>query len=153
MKKNIYYNNIKKIISHCGRLKKNEKSLILFDNKTQNIALDFSKIAKKITSKIELFKMKSEKVHGVEPENIVKKKMINSDLIICLTTMSIIHTKARKVASKNGTRYLSLPFYDKKILKNKAFKTNFEKLIPLSKKIKKILENVNVDIQKQLTFE
>ena len=44
--------------------------------------------------------MKSEKVHGVEPNNLVMKKMVNSDLIICLTTMSIIHTKARKAASK-----------------------------------------------------
>lgn len=143
MKKNIFNNNIKKIILHCGRLKKNEKALILFDRKTKNIALDFNKIAKKITPKIELFKMKSEKVHGVEPKKIVTKKMINSDLIICLTTMSIIHTKARKLASKNGSRYLSLPFYDKIVLRNKAFKTNFEKLIPISKKIKKILDKGN----------
>ena len=33
MKKNIFNNNIKKIILHCGRLKKNEKALILFDRK------------------------------------------------------------------------------------------------------------------------
>lgn len=151
MKKNIYYNNIKKIILQCGRLKQNENSLILFDKKTRNIAVDFSNIAKKITPKVELFKMKSEKVHGVEPNNLVMKKMVNSDLIICLTTMSIIHTKARKAASKKGSRYLSLPFYDREILKNKAFKTNFEKLIPVSKKIKKILDRgsyINITTEK-----
>ena len=56
MKKNIFNNNIKKIILHCGRLKKNEKALILFDRKTKNIALDFNKIAKKLHLKLNYLK-------------------------------------------------------------------------------------------------
>ena len=68
--------------------------------------------------------------------------MINSDLIICLTTMSIIHTKARKLASKNGSRYLSLPFYDKIVLKIKLSK-RILKINSNFKKIKKILDKGN----------
>ena len=148
MKKNIYHKNIKKIISHCGRLSQDEMLLILFDQKTSGMANDFCKIANKITSKIELVKMKMEKVHGVEPNQKVAKKMLKSDLIICLTTMSIIHTKARKNASKKGARYLSLPLYEKNVVTNIAFKTDFKKIISLSKKIKKIL-----DLGKKITVK
>ena len=56
MKKNIYHNNIKKIILQCGRLKQNENSLILFDKKTQNIAFDFNNIAKKLHQKLSYLK-------------------------------------------------------------------------------------------------
>ena len=140
LNKKIINKNISKIITHCGQLKRKEKVLILFDKKTLVLARIFKSECKKYTKNIKFEKLKLEKVHGVEPSIKISTLMSNADLIIGLTTMSIIHTKSRKKASQKGARYLSLPLYNFNILKNKAFKTNFKKIILRAKKFKKILD-------------
>ena len=132
--------NISKIIKHCGQLKREEKVLILFDKKTLPLARIFKSECKKYTKSLKFEKLKLEKVHGVEPSKKISVLMADADLIIGLTTMSIIHTKSRKKSSIKGARYLSLPLYNFNILRNKAFKTNFKKIIFRAKKLKKILD-------------
>ena len=141
MQNKLIERNIEKVINHCGQLKNNEKVLILFDIKTLPIAKIFEKICKKYTGNLILQKIKLEKVHGIEPPKKVSELMSISDLIIGLTSMSIIHTSSRKKASEKGARYLSLPLYNFNILKNKAFRTDFKKIINFAKKIKKIFSN------------
>ena len=98
MRNKVFINrNISKIIKHCGQLKREEKVLILFDKKTFTTSKNFFKNkCKKYTKNLKFEKLKLEKVHGVEPSKKISVLMANADLIIGLTTMSIIHTKARK---------------------------------------------------------
>jgi leucyl aminopeptidase (aminopeptidase T) len=130
-------NNIKHLITHCGRLRKYESLLIICDSKTLNIAKKFYLIGKKYTKKILLIKNnKILKNHGEEPQKKIANMMKKTDLIISLISSSIAHTQARKIASRHGSRFMSLPDYNKKVLSSKAIKINYLKKIKICEKIK-----------------
>ena len=130
---------VENLILNAGNLKKDEKLLILFDNTTKNIAENFAYIAKKYTDNIFLEKVKSSNIHGKEPGEKIKQKMLNADLIICLTKNSLAHNDARIKANERGVRFLSLPDYNIDILKNEAVLVNFKKHIKNTEKITELL--------------
>ena len=79
-----------------------------------------------------------QKIHGSEPPPEVAAYMLNSNLVLGLTTFSMAHSEARKNSSKNKTRFLSLPDYSLDILNDQSLRANFNELsqnvLELSKK-------------------
>src|SRR5699024_1731904 len=53
--------------------------------------------------------MKTREKSGEEPPKQVAEAMFMSDVAICITEHSLTHTKARKRASENGTRVITMP--------------------------------------------
>jgi len=142
----LYYENNKDIISgavkilfELGNLKKHEKLCIITDSNTERVGKIFYEIANKNMIKTEFLKIKPFNVHGEEPPKFVKEKMLNSDLILGLTTNSMAHTNARLEAAKNGIRYLSLPQYYPAILADVSLRTDFKRC---GKRAKIMAENL-----------
>lgn len=123
---------IKHLLFNSGDLKENEKVLLLYDSMTKELAEAIGNEVKYVTDYIEKIKMPDAVNAGLEPKDDVKTLMLNSDLILCLTTKSLAHTKARQLSSLNGTRYLSLPDYDEEVLYGDALLCDYRSLTDMS---------------------
>ena len=132
-------NPINHIVFHCGNLKRSEKTLVLFDRSTKSLSRFFYKSIKTKTKNIKMIDVGNLKFHGEEVNNDIKKEMCKSKLIFCLTKYSLAHSTARIQASKKGARFLSLPNYSLKFIKNKAIRVNYKKIASRTQKLSKIL--------------
>ena len=122
---NQFVKNCKKLIHTCLNLKKNESLLIITDKDKLSIAKKIYKIAIKTQKNVQLLISKKLISHGQEPSRIIANSMRKHHGIICLTKMSIAHSKARYAATKKGNKFLSLGL--KKLWK-------WSKFIPLYKR-------------------
>jgi len=69
-------------------------------------------------------------MHGEEPPAAIASAMLDADLILGMTRMSMAHTRARLAASHRGARYLSMPDYDLPLLHNRAVSTDYHAAAP-----------------------
>ena len=130
---------IEHIVSYCGNLKDDEHVLILCDSLTADLGKRFLEQAKKITPHAFLEESPLAKKHGEEPSPTASSKMLDADLIISLCTFSLAHSQARANASRNGARFLSLPFYSLSFLQNPAILFTYKQQAPLVRKISDLL--------------
>ncbi len=137
---NQFVKNCKKLIHTCLNLKKNESLLIITDKDKLSIAKKIYKIAIKTQKNVQLLISKKLISHGQEPSRIIANSMRKHHGIICLTKMSIAHSKARYAATKKGNKFLSLPYYNNYVLNSEAFNVNFNKIRQKGLKIKKKLD-------------
>ncbi len=93
----------------CLNIQKNEVVLVLCDNKSEDVAKIIENACRKICDEVLFMRMKPRLHNSEEPPLAVAKAMFFSDVVIAPTTKSISHTKARKLACKNGTRIASMP--------------------------------------------
>jgi len=115
---------------HCAGLQSGEKTLILADDSTFDVALLVRQTAEEIGADLSLMLLPDFKMHGNEPSPVVAAAMASSDVIFCLTKMSLAHSQARYAATNLGARYLSLPDYSMKVISSDALRANFEELVP-----------------------
>ena len=113
-------NGIETLLEICGQVQTGEKVLVICDSKTKKIGELIAEFAvrKKYFVKLEVIKELS--MHGAEPSQEIGAMMLESDLILGLTSFSMAHTQARLIASNLGKRYLSLPDYDLDVLESNA---------------------------------
>jgi leucyl aminopeptidase (aminopeptidase T) len=126
------------LVYQCGRLKENERVLVICDEITKMIGEMLISEIEKITDDFKLLVDNSVKIHGLEPSALVADEMLAADLIFGLTQFSLAHTKARLAASERGKRYLSLPDYSFDQLLSDALAVDFIKLDKKNRKIKNI---------------
>ncbi len=141
VKKNRYTQPIEHIIFHCGSLAIGEKSLILYDKKTELVSNLFRDYMESNSLNCEFIEIPTNQMHGKEPNKFVSDKMLNANLIIGLTFTSIAHTFARKNACDMGARYLSLPDYSIELLQDQSILTDYVKRGPIVDKVSNILSN------------
>lgn len=125
------------IINKCLGIKKGEKVLIVSDETTFEIA---EALFKKSSEKTETsqIRIKPTGQHGKEPDEIVAKAMKEADVVIAPTKYSLTHTKARKDASKKGTRVVTMPGITKEMFE-RAIDIKYEEM---GKEIEKIAEKM-----------
>ncbi len=123
------------ILFKLGNLKKQEKLCIITDKHTSELGDLFENVATKNYILSKKFLIPTLEIHGSEPPNDVANYMKNSDLILGLTRNSMAHSEARKQATSNGVRYLSLADYSKDVLMHPSLRTNFYEL---STKVKRL---------------
>jgi 2,5-dihydroxypyridine 5,6-dioxygenase len=140
LKKNMISNtNIKKLVHECGQLKDFESVIIVYDLKTSSIAHEIFSYIKKTNTKTALMEG-SIRMHGAEPSKNVSDAMFQADLIFGMTSYSMAHTFARKKATDNGARYLSLPDYNLEVINSKAFQADFIEIDKLCCKVCNLLK-------------
>lgn len=127
---------VKALVFQCGRIKKNERVLIICDSATKNIGKMILMEVKKITDRVKIIINDNINIHGAEPATLVAKEMLAADLIFGMTRFSLAHTKARYLANKKGSRYLSLPNYSLEQLARDSLLVNFEKIAKKNVKIR-----------------
>jgi len=127
------------ILFKLGACKKNDIVCIISDYKTKDLGKLFNQLLKENQISSKHFSIKSLKMHGTEPPTDVAKYMKKSTLILGLTQFSMAHTKARKKATIEGARYLSLPDYNENLLIHPALKSDYFKIGKNSKILSKKL--------------
>lgn len=135
-----YISAIEHIVTYCGNLQRYEKVVILYDSLTKSIAKLFAVNVLKITAHpLDMIEIETAQIHGVEPPQNAREKMLSADLIICLTFYSLAHTKARLEATQAGARFLSLPQYTDDLLRNKAILFKYKDCINELEKVTELL--------------
>ncbi len=163
---------IKRIYKINLEAKSQERVLIITDGCTDEIceaSEKFFEIGKSLGFSCDIIKYKPLSSHGEEPpievwkkaglkitdeiftrlkrKELVKIDISNPpDIVISITHFSTSHTNFRKLLTKMGTRYASMPLFEKSILKG-ALDVDYEKMNRLGERIKGVLskgEEVNI---------
>ena len=99
---------INKILRECLTVSPLEKTLILSDHKTFKIGKRVYETARKINLETALMVMEARTKDEEELPRHVSNAMRASDVVIAITSFSLLHTKATKIASENGARVVNL---------------------------------------------
>ena len=105
----------KKLILECMGTKKDEKLLIVTDEKKADIGYNFA-VAGRELGLTTTFMETSSQTKG-EPPELVAAAMKEADVEFLITSMSYSHTQARIAATENGARIASMPMLTTQIAK------------------------------------
>ena len=131
-------NPAKTILQTCLNVNSGEKVLIIADKKTENIAHEILREAIKLTH-ASLRIIPVGKHNGDEPPEKTAKEMLDYDVIVAPTIMSLTHTKAVKNARKNS-RIATLPGITEEIM-NGSLLADYNKIEKFTKKVFEILKD------------
>ena len=92
MNKNIL-KSIRHILYYASGFRKGEKSLFLYDAGTEKIAELFMEVMQLDNNLYDSCKLMQSRVHGEEPPEEAVEKMLESNVIFCLTHNSLAHTE------------------------------------------------------------
>jgi len=118
---------VKIVLRECLGVKRHETFLIVCDPPLQSLANEFYKTAREYNKggHVVLMTMPACKMHGEEPPSCVAEALKTADTAILLTSKSLSHTRARKIACKKyGTRIASLPGITRDIC-NRSIAVNY----------------------------
>ena len=96
-------------IRDCMGAKKNEKILVITDEIKREIGISLHENALRLGFESLLVEMKSGKINGEEPSDIVADLMQKYNVVFCPTAKSLTHTDARRSASAKGVRIATFP--------------------------------------------
>ena len=97
------------VLKECMGVMPSENVCIVTDERMLELAYPFHVAARDLGCESVLVEMNVRKRNGEEPPQHVAKLMESSDVILAITTKSLSHTNARKVACGKGARMASLP--------------------------------------------
>jgi len=119
---------VKTIVNRCLGYKKGERLLLVCDDKLHRLAYGFYRTARLLGIDVLLLEMPPRTVHGEEPPAAIASALQQTDAALLLTSVSLSHTKARKIASSRyGTRIASLPGITEAIF-NRCIRIDYNRL-------------------------
>ncbi|MFH1473766.1 MAG: aminopeptidase [Candidatus Aenigmatarchaeota archaeon] len=133
---------LENIFKRALDIKKNDKVLIITDKKKLKIAKKFLRSLKKIFPNTSLVSKSVGKYDGEEPSKIISNLMLKYDVIIAVTNFSLTHTNARRRASENGIRIVSMPGFTKKMMK--ALQADPFEMLRVGKRIESLLKKTDI---------
>ena len=146
------------MLRECLGCKDGESVLIVTDTNMETAANAFLQAADNQGLECSLISMPPRKTHGEEPTASVAAAMHNCDVAVLLTTWSLTHTVARRVASdEHGVRIASMPGVDLRRLPG-LLDIDYAQMSDLCEKIAERIEgHSRIRIQSEagsdLTFE
>ena len=126
-------------IRDCMGAKKNEKILVITDEIKREIGISLHENAVRLGFESLLVEMKSGKINGEEPSDIVADLMQKYNVVFCPTAKSLTHTDARRAASAKGVRIATFPGITKEVM-IRGMNADYKKISALTIKLQKILE-------------
>ena len=127
------------ILFACGAIRAGERVALIADEETFEIAELFADRAEAAAATVVLCRMKAAGMHGAEPAPDIARAMLDADLIVGLTKMSLAHTRARMAATDKGARYLSMPDYSWDLLSDPSLRADFVAAEPEVRRVADIL--------------
>jgi leucyl aminopeptidase (aminopeptidase T) len=121
-------------LSECLNLKRQEQLLVLCDPRCYEIGRAFYEAAVSRCKEVILVMFPSRKYDGNEPPELVGNWISQFDAVVIPASTSFAHTRARKFASENGTRIISLPAITQESFL-RIMKTDWRKLGVYTRKI------------------
>ena len=122
--------SIRHILYYASGLQKEEKALFLYDGRTEQVAELFMEVMKQDDRIFDSCKLVQSNNHGEEPSDDAVGKMLESNVIFCLTHNSLAHTQARMEANKRGGRFLSMPSYTVPLLEDPSLTAPYKDYYP-----------------------
>jgi leucyl aminopeptidase (aminopeptidase T) len=138
------------LLRHCGGLDRDESLVIVCDTTTRDLAEVFAQQARPLTRQVGVHEVAALEMHGQEPPSAIASAMLDADLILGMTQMSMAHTQARLAASNRGARYLSMPDYDLPLLHNPAVTTDYRAAAP---RVRRFAEALDAGTHVRVTTE
>lgn len=130
-------------VMDCFGVKRGESVLIVVDTSTpRSIGKSLFDAAKEIGCEVIVMTMQPRSRHGEEPPLVVSEAMLNSDVVIAPTTLSLTHTQARINACKAGARIASMPGITENMMSSGGITADCRKLNEIALRWNKRLENV-----------
>jgi len=96
-------------------LAEEESLLVVCDEGLREIGIILYECGKKLCTEAMYVEMKQREFNGQEPPESIAQMMQQVDAVICPTSKSITHTKARRDASKLGVRVATMPELTNKV--------------------------------------
>lgn len=118
-------NGARTLLSKLGSLGATERALIILDGETKNMRGFFETVAQEQSLSLHFAEVPVVEMHGEEPPSDVAESMLDFDLVVGLREKSMAHTQARRKATENGVRYLSLPDYSLELLAHPALQIDY----------------------------
>jgi len=130
-------------VMECFRVKRVESVLIVIDTSTPtSISKSLFEAARDIGCEVMILTMVPRTRHGEEPPKAVAEAMLNADVVIAPTTMSLTHTQARINATKAGARIASMPGITEKMMTSGGITADCMMINDLAMKWNERLKNV-----------
>lgn len=130
-------------IKDCMAVKKNEKILVVTDEKKKKIGENLFKNAMELGYDALMVVMKSRTTDGEEPPKEIAELMKQYNVVFAPTERSLTHTNARREASALGARVATLPGITEEIM-IKGLNADYKKIAALTNKLKKIFEKTKI---------
>ncbi|MEM7819516.1 MAG: aminopeptidase [Candidatus Aenigmatarchaeota archaeon] len=149
IKKNIIDKRILNTVKNALLIKPDEEILIIYTEDKYEFAKLFSNTCKEIRANVSLCLIEQKDVTNKEPPRPIAIAMKNSDIVLCITSISLTHTKAVTDAIKSGARIASMPGFTKKMLP--ALDINYNELSNICKRIGNLLNKTdNITIKTEI---
>lgn len=126
---------IEHLLASAGALRPGEQLAIVHDPEHADMAAAFAAIGSELQAKVSLIETPAVRIHGTEPSAAAASAMLAADLALGLTTFSLAHTHARRLACESGTRYLSLPEYSWYLLTDPSLLVDYRKRSPVVRQV------------------
>lgn len=114
------------IVVSLGNLAAGERVCVVSDTETEPLGALLTRIATEHGARVTHHVVAPFPVHGTEPPADVAASMLESALVVGITSKSMAHTTARVRACERGARYLSLPEYDWDVLQHPALRIDYK---------------------------
>lgn len=114
-------------------IEEHESIAIVTDDSLKEIAGIFYDASTSSGNEAVFIEMKTRSKSGEEPPHMVSEAMKASDVCICITEHSLTHTNARRDASANGTRVVTMPGVTLDMLQEGAISADYQKVEQLTK--------------------
>jgi leucyl aminopeptidase (aminopeptidase T) len=126
------------VINKCLDVKRDEAVLIIADEPFIDIASLIFNAANKRTKHVHLLRLTSQLIRQGIMSDPVATLMTKMDAIVMMTSASMSHTEARRQASRQGARIVSMPGITNETFMRLA-ETDYEKVSRLSQKLRDVL--------------
>jgi len=135
-----YRKGCETLVHCCAGLQPGERALVLSDATTEQVGVWFAAEVERVTSACGHRVIAPLTMHGQEPPREIAAQMAASNVVFCLTRMSLAHSLARKAATDGGTRFLSLPDYSPELLASPSLQVDFKALVPEAERLTELLQ-------------
>ena len=130
-------------VKNCMGVKAGEQVVVITDENKRNIGIALWNAAKKLKAEAILLEMIPRQTSGQEPPPAIATIMADADVVLCPTTQSLTHTKARIAACKKGARISTLPGITEDMMV-RCLNADYKRIAALSEKLKKVLDPAKV---------
>ena len=130
-----------KIVLECARITPKERVLVITDTgRDLAVAYALMEAAMEVGSEVTVVTMKERDAPGLEPPPQVYTAMLESDVILQVTSTIMGYTQAKKDACKKGARFAAMTCMIPEILTSPALtETDFENLKPFVEKMSEMV--------------
>lgn len=123
------------LVHVCAGLRPSEKALVLSNPETREVAEYVAAECRRQAHAVRHEVIEPLAMHGASPPPAVGLWMLWSDVVFCMTKMSLAHSVERLEANRKGVRFLSLPDYNVDLLASKSLTFDFHQALAQARRL------------------